>query len=162
MRIKAHFLYIFLAIGISILALYFFLGSTSVFMIDKKLGELQNIEGRSIELRTEVDQMEKHLNRLKTDSEYVIASAKSYGYLGSKEKIVRIISSDNNKAYSFYTEDRDNSTLVANNGDGRNNIRNHVGHSLSGILPILLISIGSISVYLLVKYQINIRKRLKA
>ncbi len=138
MRIKAHILYIFIAVGISILTVYFLFGATGIFMHDKKLAELGNIENSVVLLRAEVAEMEKQSHRLKTDSEYVISIAKSFGYLEEKEKVVRIVGRNNNGAYSYYTDSISHSTLL-DNESGEHFQSNFGVSSARGFLPILLI-----------------------
>ncbi len=168
MRIKAHFLYILIAIYIVILSAYFLFGDTGIFVINKKIHELQQIEGRVYSLRAEINQMESDIERFKTDGEYIISSAKSYGYLeGKNEKVVRIL---NNNFSSFDDKTRNATTdkpIFAKNYDAKAHDNTtlqsrRTDKSFGGILPILFITIGSILIYIVVKYQINTKKRARA
>lgn len=170
MRIKAHLLYILIVAYVIILASYFLFGDTGVITINKKIVELEQIEDNVLILRAEIEQMKLNMERLKSDREYIISSAKSYGYLeGRNEKVVRIL---NNEVYVLEGgNSRDGFKIsslmghydnVENNNLSRGTNTSHNDSMLSSILPILLISVGSILVYLFVKYQINSRKRVRA
>ncbi len=163
MRIKAHFLYILIVFYATVLFVYFFFGDTGVFMIDQKVVELGNIEKSMSDLKAEISQMEKNVERLKTDREYVISSAKSYGYLeGSNEKVVRILNN------GVHTSENNNKSIMSDNKNSflknahDKNTPPHNTKKIGGFLPILFLTLGSIIIYLVIKYQINNKKRARA
>lgn len=79
---------------IYIIAIAFILtaGDKGILIIKKKEAELLAFAEKSKSLNSEIKQIKNDIERLKTDKEYLVASAKIYGYLeGDNEKIVKII-----------------------------------------------------------------------
>ena len=121
------------------------LGTTGIIIIEKKKDDLSNNKDRVEILNAEIKQINDDIKRFQTDREYLISSAKAYGYLeADKEKIVMVLQDEN--------------IIADNNSTDTSMSNNQIYKSTNGFLIILLISIFSIVIYIYIKSKIAANK----
>lgn len=92
-RIKANSFYTVIFIMTCIIIFIFTFSSKGVFTLKKKEKIINQKEERIERLNGEISQISNNIDRLKTDKEYILSYAKTFGYIDSSknEKIVKIL-----------------------------------------------------------------------
>ena len=145
MTVKPQILYMTIVFYIVIIFSTIMLGTTGIIIIEKKKDDLSNNKDRVEILNAEIKQINDDIKRFQTDREYLISSAKAYGYLeADKEKIVMVLQDEN--------------IIADNNSTDTSMSNNQIYKSTNGFLIILLISIFSIVIYIYIKSKIAANK----
>ena len=145
MTVKPQILYMTIVFYIVIIFSTIMLGTTGIIIIEKKKDDLRTNKDRIEILNAEIKQINDDIKRFQTDREYLISSAKAYGYLeADKEKIVMVLQDEN--------------IIADNNSTDTSMSNNQIYKSTNGFLIILLISIFSIVIYIYIKSKIAANK----
>ncbi len=145
MTVKPQILYMTIVFYIVIIFSTIMLGTTGIIIIEKKKDDLRTNKDRIEILNAEIKQINDDIERFQTDREYLISSAKAYGYLeADKEKIVMVLQDEN--------------IIADNNSIDTSMSNNQIHKSTNGFLIILLISIFSIVIYIYIKSKIAANK----
>lgn len=134
MRIKANIFYTIIFMMVCIIIFVFIFSSRGFLTLKKKDTIIKERERKIAELNSEIAQISNNINRFKTDREYMLSYAKTFGYLDSQknEKIVKILKDERDSEIK-------ESFSVNNNGQEKK--RDTFKINIAGIL-ILVIMMG--------------------
>ncbi len=95
-RISSKIFYSIILVGIAFMVYIFVFSSKGFLTLDSKRDIIENKRKRVEELNRRKIQISSNIERLKTDKEYILSYAKTFGYLDEtkNEKIIKIIKND--------------------------------------------------------------------
>ena len=98
-RVSSKIFYCVILAGIAFMVYVFVFSSKGFIKLDSKKAVIENKRNRIEELNRKKIQISNNIERLKTDKEYILSYAKTFGYLDSSknEKIIKIIKNEDNK-----------------------------------------------------------------
>ncbi|ASJ20584.1 septum formation initiator family protein [Brachyspira hampsonii] len=96
-RIGSKIFYSIILVGIAFMVYVFVFSSKGFLTLDAKKIIIESKKKRVEELNRKKIQISNNIERLKTDKEYILSYAKTFGYLDDtkNEKIIKIIRDDN-------------------------------------------------------------------
>lgn len=98
-RIGSKIFYGIILVGIAFMVYVFVFSSKGFLTLDAKKIIIESKRKKVEELNRRKIQISNNIERLKTDKEYILSYAKTFGYLDDtkNEKIIKIIRNDNNE-----------------------------------------------------------------
>lgn len=101
-RISSKIFYGIILVGIAFMVYVFVFSSKGFLTLDSKKIIIENKRKKLEELNRRKIQISKNIERLKTDKEYILSYAKTFGYLdeAKNEKIIKIIKNNDEESES--------------------------------------------------------------
>ncbi|WP_300717645.1 septum formation initiator family protein [uncultured Brachyspira sp.] len=95
-RISSKIFYSIILVAIAFMIYVFVFSSKGFLTLDSKKDIIENVKKKIEELNRRKIQISSNIKRLKTDKEYILSYAKTFGYLDEtkNEKIIKIIKND--------------------------------------------------------------------
>ncbi|WP_295161667.1 septum formation initiator family protein [uncultured Brachyspira sp.] len=113
-RIGSKIFYGIILTGIAFMVYVFVFSSKGFFTLDAKKAVIDNKIKKVEELNRKKIQISNNIERLKTDKEYILSFAKTFGYLdeAKNEKIIKIIKNDRKEKRDISNLTKDNNNYI--------------------------------------------------